>query len=297
MRNAPVSIDAMLGTTVLTLSRCAKIVLRDGSEFGFTDHDESMRVVLPNDFYEPLLYRAGHGMIVGDTNLRLGLDADNTEISIPINEMISRGKVLSRRFHMAKVYTFDVDWTQPTPEPMKIMAGYIAEARPENNMAVFEVRSQADRWNTVIGHLASPRCNAVFGDVRCGATPTNTPATVTDVLSDMRFLVNLSGFADDHWRFGEAEFLTGELAGTHPYEIVGFDGYESEVEVLSPMPGFPAVGDTLFLRNGCSNVKFTDDPLIPTCATHNNQRRFRGLDQLPGTDRFVRFPIPGAPGL
>lgn len=298
MRTAPANIDAMLGTTVLTLSRCVKIVLRDGTELGFTDHDENLTVPLANDFYDPLNYRAGHGLIVGDTDLRIGLDADNTEISLPINELVSRSKVLSRRFHMADVYTFETDWTDPAAGAVEMMAGYIAEARPENNMAVFEVRSQADRWNTVIGSLLTPRCRADFGDVKCGVTPVNTPASVAQVISNMRFIVDLDqDYPDDHWRFGSVEFLTGELAGTWPYEIVAFDGYEGEVEVLAPMPGFPEVGDQLFLRNGCSNVKFTDDPLIPTCATYNNQRRFRGFDQVPGTDRFVRFPIPGSPGV
>lgn len=283
----------MLGTTQLTLSRCVKIVLRDGTEIGFTDHDVDLVVPLANDLYEPVTYRSGHGMIVGDISLAVGLEADNTEFSFPINEMISRASVLSRRFGMADCYFFDVDWTQPTPSPLAIVAGYIGDVRSEKNMAVFEVRSDADRWNSVIGRLAAPRCTFDFGDSDCRATPTVYATTVLEAISNMRFRVDLpSNYADDFFRFGTVEFTTGALAATWPYEVVSFDGYLQEVEVLAPMPGFPGVGDSVLLRDGCSRVKKADDPAIPTCLSHNNVLRFGGLDQIPGTDRFIRMPIP-----
>jgi uncharacterized phage protein (TIGR02218 family) len=297
VRDAPASIAAMLGTTQLTLARCAKLVLRDGTELGFTDHDRDLVVPLDNDLYEPITYRAGFGMISGEIDLALGLEADNTEVTFPINEMISRAAVLARRFHMADAYLFDVDWTQDAPEAMEIMAGYVGDARPERNMAIFEIRSQADRWNTTIGRLLNPRCKADFGDVLCGKTPTVYETTVVEAISNMRFRVGLpDNFADDFFRYGTAEFTSGALGSTWPFEIIAFDGYLQEVEVLSPMPGFPANGDTVLLRNGCSRVKKADDPTVPTCLTHDNVLRFRGFDQVPGTDRFVRFPIPGAAG-
>lgn len=299
MRVAPSTIATMLGTTQLSLARCAKFVLRDGTELGFTDHDRDLVVPLFNDFYDPITYLAGHGMIVGDIDLAIGLDADNTEASFPINELISRSGVLSRRFHNADCFLFDVDWATDDPESFDMMAGYVAEARPERNMAVFEIRSQADRWNTVIGSVMSPRCRADFADHWCGATATNYPAEVFEVASNMRFKAVLAGGVvkgEDFFRFGEAEFLTGPLAGTWPYEIVAYDAYEGEVEVLSPMPGFPEPGDQLLLRDGCSRLKESDDPTIPTCVTHDNVLRFRGQDQVPGTDHYLRFPIPGQGG-
>lgn len=294
MRTAPASIEAMLGTTQLTLSRCAKIRLRDGFEMGFTDHDIPLTVALDNDLYEPLTYSSGHGLIVGDTDLAIGLDADNTEASVPINEMITRAHILSRRFHMAKVWTFDCDWTQAAPEPLEIMAGHISMVRPGPNMAVFEIRSQADLWDTVVGSVLTPRCRADFGDEKCGATPTNYSTTVTDVISNMRFNIDLPGsYTDDFFRFGEVEFMSGDLAGTWPFEVVSFDGYEQEVEVLAPMPRLPQIGDELLIRDGCSRLKSSEDATIPTCATHNNVLRFRGFDQTPGSDRYLRFPVPG----
>lgn len=295
MRTAPSSIDTMLDGTILTLSRCVKMRLRDGFEFGFTDHDRDLTVALDNDFYEPLTYLAGHGLIVGDIDLAVGLESSNTEAKLPISELITREAVLARRFHGAKAFVFDVDWTQDTPQPLEIMAGHIAEPRIERNVAVFEVRDQADFWNVTIGRLLSPRCSADFGDGQCGATVTNHSATVSETLSNMRFKLNFGGpsFADDHFRFGEVEFLSGDLASTWPYEVVRYEGSTGEVEVLSPMPGFAGVGNSALIRIGCSKLKSSDDPSLPTCLTHQNVGRFRGFDRVPGTDRFVRFPIPG----
>lgn len=295
MREAPGSIETMLQGRQLTLARCVKFVLRDGFEMGFTDHDEDLVVpVLGSDQYGAITYKADRGLRVGEIDLAVGLDADNTEMGMPFSETIGRAAVLARRFNHARVFIFDADWSNPNPDPLELMAGRIAEARAERNMAVFEVRSQADYWNTVIGSILSPRCRADFGDVKCGATPTSYTGTVTESISNMRFVADVpDNLADDYFRFGEAEFITGGLAGTWPYEIVTSDGYGGEIEVLSPMPGFPEVGDRLLLRNGCSRVKTSTDPLVPTCLTHNNVRRFRGFDQVPGTDRYIRPPIPG----
>lgn len=300
MRTAPLSIATMLGTTQLTLAKCVKFVLRDGFEFGFTDHDKDLIVpVLSSDQYGPITYSAGHGLTVGDIEISVGLDSDSTEVSVPFTEVVGRAAVLARRFNHARVFVFDVDWMDPTPEPLELMAGRIAESRPERDMAVFEIRSAADYWNVTIGSILSPRCRADFGDEKCRATVTNIQTTVTEVLSNMRFIVGgLAGsLISDFFRFGQAEFTTGTLAGTWPYEVVTYNGATGEVEILSPMPGFPAVGDQLLMRNGCSRLKVSADPNIPTCVTYNNVLNFRGFDRVPGTDRYIRPPIPGTGGL
>lgn len=288
----------MLGGDQLTLARGIKILLRDGTELGFTDHDRDLVVALENDQYEPLTYLSQHGLIVGDISLALGLDSDNTDASFPINELISREAVLSRRFNQARVYLFDVNWDHYPVEPLELMAGLIAESRIERNMAVFEIRSQADFWGVTVGRLLSPMCSADFGDEHCGVTPDNTLGTVTSVISNMRFEVDLTGYGDDHWRFGTANFISGSLAATWPFEIVAYTSTTGEVEVLSPMPAFAQVGDMLYLQSGCSRVKeLPDDPTIPTCATYSNWNRFRGFDRVPGSDRFLRPAIPGSGGV
>lgn len=292
-RVLPDSVQDMADVRTFTLARGLKVVLRDGAELGWTDHDKPLTVALANDAYEPVEYQPG-GIIMGDLDLSCSLEADNIEIRLPIDDTVTRAATLARRFSHADAYLFDCDWTQDVPEATPLLKGQIAEARVERSMAVFQIRGLSDYWNVVVGRLLSPRCSADFGDAQCGATPENRAVSVLQAISNMRFLIDIAeNLADDFFRFGEVEFLTGDLGSTWPYEVVAFDGYTGEVEVLSPMPGMPEAGDQLLIRNGCSRLKRSDDASIPTCATYNNVRRFRGFDRVPGSDRFLQVPTPG----
>jgi hypothetical protein len=97
----------MLGTTQLTLARCVKIVLRDGTELGFTDHDRDLVVPLDgSDLYDPVTYRAGFGMIVGDMTLAVGPRGRQHRGQLPDSRADHPANVLSRRFGMADCYLF-----------------------------------------------------------------------------------------------------------------------------------------------------------------------------------------------
>jgi hypothetical protein len=284
----------MLGTTQLTLARCVKFVLRDGTELGFTDHDRDLVVPLDVDLYDPVTYRAGFGMIVGDMSFAVGLEADNTEMSFPIAELITR-RTCSRAGSAWPTAMFSTS-TGPSPPAADGVDGRVhRRSAAGKNMAVFEVRSNADRWNTVIGRLAAPRCSADFGDAASAARrPRSTPRPCRIALQHAvpgrsrgeprRRLLPV--------RHGRVH-LGRRLAARGRSRSWPSTAILQEVEVLSPMPGFAEVGDAVLLRDGCSRVKKADDPTVPTCLTHNNVLRFRGLDQMPGTDRYVRFPIPG----
>jgi hypothetical protein len=175
------------------------------------------------------------------------------------------------------------------------MAGYVGDARPERNVAVFEIRSQADRWNTTIGRLLNPALQRrLRRRPSAGKTPTVYATTVVEAIS----ATCGSGSA---CRTTSPTTSSATARPSSP-RALGFDVAVRDRRLrrlpaggrgLSPMPGFPEVGDTVLLRNGCSRVKKADDPTVPTCLTHDNVLRFRGFDQVPGTDRFVRFPIPG----
>jgi hypothetical protein len=151
-------------------------------------------------------------------------------------------------------------------------------------MAVFEIRSQADYWNTVIGSVLTPRCRADFGDAKCGATPTSLAASVFRRAS----ATCASGSTSpDNWPtifpLRRRSSSRRPLAGTWPYEVVASDGYTGEIEVLAPCPAFPRS-----VINSCSATaargsrKRRRPHHVPTCLTHNNVRRFRGFDQVPG---------------
>lgn len=298
----PAAIQAMIDAAPagsLTIARCVKVTLRDGSEYGFTDHDRDLEIALPSDQYGAVHYQAGNALIVGDIDLALGLSADSTEIAFPFGGLVELREVVGRRLNHATVEIFDVDWSDPLDpyggEPFEVMKGRINDARAEGPMAICEVRSQADYWNQVIGELMSPRCAADFGDERCKATVERIECTVTSVISTQQFSISLAGgYADNYFKYGTLQFLGGGLQDVWIEEVFGYTGASGLVELTTCLPDAPEVGDPLWIAQGCSRIKvLPDDPSIPTCATHENVVNFRGYDRVPGSDTYLRMPIPG----
>jgi uncharacterized phage protein (TIGR02218 family) len=282
----------------LTLARGVKIVCRDGAEYAFIDHDRDLTCTLSTDVY-PTTFQAGEGIIPADLDQAVGLTADNGEIAIPIGEIVTREAIFGRRFANADVYIVEVDWSQGTPTPVEWMKAQIGEGRIEGPKAIFEVRSQSDFWNVTVGEVLSPRCSADFGDARCKVPLVPVACMVTAVESSMKFTVDLAGvYGDNYFRYGKAQFSSGTLVNVYPYEIWLYTGATGVVELMIPLPEPPLIGDTLNLFQGCSRLKnLKNDPTAaPTCFTHNNVVNFRGADRVPGSDRYLRMPVPGTNG-
>lgn len=296
MRTLAVPLTAMLATRNHYRARCLRVRLRDGTLIGITDHDRRLLVDLPQDSDVPLTFVPDTGIMPSDISLASGLDADNFEVSGPLDALITKTAVLGRRFQGATVWLFDADSRADLPDVLPLMKGHIGEAKVQGGRFVFEVRSAADLYNTVVGELMTPYCRADYGDTKCGVGVPAIAATVTAVSSDFQFEVNLGGvYADGHFRLGTVEFLTGALAGTEVIEIFNYDGTDAAIELLVPCAERPTIGDTLTVKIGCSKVRLSDDPTIPTCLTNANVDRFRGFHAVPGSDVYVRTPIPGNP--
>lgn len=296
MRDAGSDIDAMIASGLFTLCTCVKIALRDGTELGFTDLDRDIQVALASDSgSNPVIYQAAPGMILGDIDMKIGLESDNTELTIPIGDTVAREDVIGRRFNQATIHIFDVNHQADSFVGLPVMKGWIADAEVQEGRAVFEVRSLTDRWNAAIGTTLSPRCRADFGDSLCAVDKVPFGAAVTAVESNMRFTTDLAGiYADQYFRFGEVDFLTGRLSNVWRSEVANFDGTTGQVETFAPMPNIPEVGDSLHLYRGCSKLKKHSDASIPTCYSYGNVERFRGFDRVPGNDTYVKVSIPGS---
>jgi len=295
MRDAPASVDTMLTGDRFTLATCVKFGLRGGVELGFTDLDEGFNFLLGGDVNSNVFYSSEQGMVIGDIVQGVGLDSGNFEIQIPIGGEVTAEAVYGRRFNKADVWVFDVDHQNITDERVEVTKGWVADARVHQNKAVFEVRTLTDAYNIVIGRVASPRCSADFGDTQCGVAKNWIDATVTLVEDSVKFYIDLAGLYDNGaFRFGEVDFVTGELADAWEFEVYNYTGNSGLVELFVPAPVAPTVGDTLRIAAGCSRLKTATDPLTPTCQSYDNVTRFRGFDRIPGTDSYARINTPSA---
>lgn len=277
-----------------TPARCLYLATRDGTVLGVTDHDEDLIIDMPDISDVPVTFYADSGILPSDVQTSIGYEADSFEVTGPYGLLFPRVDVLGRRFARARARLFEIDWSDPSPVPAPILQGFVTNQRIFSNRFVIEVRSDMDRYNVVIGDVISPWCNAMFGDVRCGAAVPAVACTVTHVLNDFQFRVDVAGsYGNDHFVYGKADFTSGGLANADPVEVWSYVGATGYVTTLVPFPEEPQVGDSLVLKRGCSKLKKSDSATIPTCTTYSNQRRFRGLDWVPGTDQYVRMPVAG----
>jgi uncharacterized phage protein (TIGR02218 family) len=264
------------------------LTLRDGSSVGVTDHDKNIIFDLGDG---AVTYQAGTGILPSDITLSASLDADNYEVTGPITEDgdFTLERVVGGRFNRATAKLFMVNWKSLSSGAIKLLGGSVSEARVEGGKFILEVRSDADRFNQVVGRLIVNNCDADHGDARCGRTPESVAGTVNSVTDALTFTVNYVGsFADDYFNGGYVEFTSGELNGTSRVEIFNW-GVAGGIVLFMPLVEAPAIGDTLNIVRGCGKSR-------ADCMARNNILNFRGFPEVPGSDKIMRATIPGQGG-
>lgn len=285
------AMEAQLALPNQTRARCLFLGLRNGQTIGITDHDRPILGDMPDISGEPVMFNCATGIMPSDVSLSTGLESDSFEVTGPLGDLITAEAVMGRRFYGALARLFDVDWTQDALDVLPILSGRVRESHVEGGRFVFEVRDSFDAYNQVIGELLSPYCGADFGDTRCGVVPEEAVGVISAVTSDYRFRVSLSGgYASGYFNLGTVTFTSGNLAG-EVGDILSYSG-AGDIETFVPMPGVPAGGDGVIVRVGCSKLHHSDDDAVRTCMFYDNARRFRGFKDVPGTDQYLKMPIP-----
>jgi uncharacterized phage protein (TIGR02218 family) len=196
-------------------------------------------------------------------------------------------------YNRARAYLFQINWRSPSDGAAKILAGNVAEARVEGGKFVFEIRSDFDRFNQVVGQLITNQCPHDFGDANCGVTPESITGTVTAVTDAMRFTVSFAGaYADDYFNLGTCTPLTGANAGGDKLEIIDWTS-AGVVELFMPLAATPEIGDTFTIKTGCSKARKSDDVTVRTCLSYDNVVNFGGFPEVPGSDQVMKATIPG----
>lgn len=290
--------EAMLGTRNHHRALCVRIEARQGTVLAFTNHDAPLSFVLPqtvNDYEEEYSPRAG--LMASEIMLATGMDVDSCEISGPIGDDVTAAQVLGKKFNRATVHIFDLDWRDPSAGAIPYLSGTIADCRLEGRKWIFEIRNQFDRYNQAVGRILSPYCTADFGDAECGVERTPISATITSADDDFNFTLDIGGaYADDYFNLGSLEFASGALAGIEPVEIFSYTGATGVVQLFAPLPTAPSPGDMVVVYRGCSKLKISNNPDLPTCLSYENVLNFRGFDQVPGSDTYLKVPVPGSGG-
>ena len=282
-RAIPAPVLAALKATEANTATCLMIEAVDGERFGFTTGVTPVTVDLGLGGGSEAFVG---GFTLSSLVLTIGLDASYSEVTGPVNDIFTRAEVHGGRFESAKFWLVEI--VEGLTGFAPLLAGTVRETRVEGDAWIFELRSEADRFNQEIGDVLTPYCRVDLGSDKCGFALPTIAATVTAVTDAMRFTVSFSGsYANDYFNLGTVEFLTGALAGTPRMEI--FDWTSGGALVLfEPLSQAPQIGDTLNLRRGC-------DKTVAACvAIQGDAINFRGEPDVPGTENALKAPVPSS---
>lgn len=277
MRVLPAGLAAHLEGDATTVCHCWRVTRRDGVVVGFTEHDRDLVV-------SGTAYLAASGFAASDSEAGNGLSVDAGEVTGGFSaDAIVEADVLAGRFDGARVETFLVNWAAPE-EHILLRVEEIGEVVRAGGAFRAELRRVTHRLGQAQGRVYSRRCDAAFGDSRCGVDASGpayrAAGAVVAVLGEARLVVSgLDGFAAGAFRHGSLAFSSGGNAGgVADIEDHRREGAQVLVSLWLPPPVAVAAGDAFVATVGC-------DKSFSMCRSRfGNGVNFRGFPHMPGSD-------------
>lgn len=286
MKQLESGLAAHIATGATTLCWCWRLVRRDGTVQGFTDHDRDV-------VFDGTTFEAASGMTASEMRESVGLSVDNLEITSAVtSDSLDEEDLAAGVYDDASVEIFRVNWTAPAQRVL-MRSGNLGEVKRSGIVFAAEVRGLAHRLGETKGRLFQYACDADLGDTRCGVGLAN-PAyrgtgAIVSVQSPRRFTVSgLSAFQDAWFTHGLLTFTSGAASG-QAIEVKshGKAGGVVTIEIWSRarLPLTPA--QTFTITAGC-------DKRVETCqAKFANVANFRGFPDMPGNDFLTAIRRPG----
>lgn len=278
-------LTAHLATGRSHVCRCWALVRRDGSVFGFTDHD------LPLTF-DGITFRADTGMSAKTVTQTTGLSVDNTEAMGTLSDpAINEADIEAGRYDGAEVRSWLVRWDDVTARMLRFR-GTIGELRRAGGAFHAELRGLTEALNQPQGRSFQRQCTAVLGDARCRFDLTadgyRDERAVEAVVGAQAFRFAAMNNFDPRWfERGRLEMLTGAargLAGVIKHDRFDVAGVRV-IELWQPLQAEILPGDMARLDPGC-------DKRVETCRLKfSNLLNFRGFPDIPGEDWLMSVPV------
>lgn len=162
MKSVSSGLATHLGERLTTLATCWRVERRDGTVFGFTDHDRDLE-------FESVTYRAQTGYRRSAIASRADLSVDDSEVlGILDAAEIDAPSLRAGIWDGAEVRIFLVNWADLSQGALKLRRGRLGEviARDDGTFRA-ELRGLAQALNVTVGELYTPECRADLGDARC----------------------------------------------------------------------------------------------------------------------------------
>jgi uncharacterized phage protein (TIGR02218 family) len=270
------------GTTFVC--RCWRVARRDGTVFGFTDHDLNLTFL-------DTTFRAGTGLSARAVQQTTGLAVDNSEAAGALSDTaVTEADLLNGKFDGAEVTVWRVVWTDPEVREVEFR-GTLGEISRSGGAFRAELRGLTEALNQPQGRAIQRTCSAVLGDAGCGFDldqPGYAATLPVEAVAGGRVLsfTGLAGFDDRWFERGRLQVLSGAAAGA--VGVVKNDRLTGMVRTVELWQGIGALepGDLLRIDAGC-------DRQSDTCRLKfGNFLNFRGFPHVPGEDWLTSYPVP-----
>lgn len=286
MRTLPTEFQASLDSGATRIARCWKVVRADGSEMGFTDHDQTLS-------FDGLDFEPESGFTPSAIEAGTGLAADTHEVAGALSsERITEADIARGLYDRAEVTLYLVDWSDTSSRIIQ-SRGLIGELRNGETAFEAEITGLSDLLSQPVGRAYQHSCACRLGDAKCGidlnAPELAVAGTVVSVDGAARFTVSGLVAFNDHWFTGGVlRWTTGSNVAMESQVKAHLGaGPEAILELwLSPVFDV-ALGDGFTISAGC-------DKTAGTCETKfDNLLNYRGFPHMPGDDVAASYPNSG----
>ena len=275
---------AHLATGATTVCRAWAVVRRDGTVYGFTDHDRDLA-------FEGVAFLASTGLTARALQQTTGLSVDNTEALGALSDAsVSEADLLAGRFDGAEVRAWLVNWASVEHRVLQFR-GSFGEVSRTGGAFQAELRGLTEGLNQPQGLAYQRGCSAVVGDGKCRFDLTQpgyfTERAVEGVVDQRVFRFAGFGGFDDRWfERGRLVGVTGVASGL--VGLVKNDrivGSGREIELWQSLGSDLVAGDLIRIEAGC-------DKRAATCRVKfGNFLNFRGFPHIPGEDWLTSYPV------
>lgn len=274
--------QAHLRRGVTTLCHCWRVRLRDGTVFGFTDHDRALTV-------DGTDFAPESGFTGSEAREREGLGIGTVDVEGALSSVrITEADILDGRYDGATVETLLVNWREPA-QFAQLRRATIAKVTRADGRFVAELESLGRGLDLVKGRQVRRRCDAELGDQRCGVDVSGLEFTgAGEVVSfdgrDRMVVAGLGGYAQGWFANGVLTWTSGASVGRSERAIDFRHEVAGAVVVIWPtLSRLPEPGDTFAIVAGC-------DKRFGTCKSKfANALNFRGFPHLPGNDSAYSY--------
>lgn len=274
MRVITPELEAHFEGGLTTLATCWLLTRQDGTELGFTDHDQPIT-------FNDVEYDSIAGFTPTTVESKANMSVDNLDLEgQTFPSKITEADLLAGMYDYAEIEIFIVNYEDLSQGKLVVKRGKLGEVTLNGQMFRAEVRGLTQHLSQTIGDVYSPSCRAILGDSKCKVALASftVTTTVSTVSNNQTFTASSLTQAAGWFTGGEVEWTSGHNDGQR-MEVKEFAA--GKVVLALPMGKSIQAGDGFKIIAGCDKTR-------ETCQSKfSNILNFRGEPDVPGVDKLL----------